>query len=469
MVFRPAFVLLSLMTLAAQVGQLPLVPIILGGNERLAWDQAGNDDTGIGTLRYIVYVDGKAVDLTGESCSRSSSSAGFSCSAPLPPLTIGLHSLDIAAASRGSSLQTSRSNRLLVLAVRSTQVRSQPSPTAGVAATTILTSDRVRLTVTPIVTGLADAVDLAFLPDGRMVVAERDGLLRIVRNGRLVATPPSPTVDGGVERDRLLAVTVDANFDRSHFVYAIYTTTSAEGDPAFSLVRFRETGDTFADRLIIADDVPASPDGAAAALRFGPDGKLFAAFDNGGRPQLAADLSSYNGKVLRLNPDGTTPADQRGYLPLYSSAYRSPRGLAWHLPSRILWIISQETDGARLSAIASEGVPLRGIVRTALTLPAGMVPSGVAVYPSTGMAELFRGNILITSDQGRSLLRLQTDPLVPTRILATEQLLQDQIGGIRAPAVGPDGAIYLATESTIWRLSPAANDGPASIESPRRR
>jgi len=158
--------------------------------------------------------------------------------------------------------------------------------------------------------------------------------------------------------------------------------------------------------------------------------------------------------VLRLNPDGTTPDDQRGHVPLYSSAYRSPRGLAWHLPSNTLWIATEEADGGRLTAIASDGVQRRGVVQATLALPDGTVPSGVAVYPSTGIAEAFRGNVLIASDEGRSLLRLQMDPVQPTRIIATQQLLQDRIGGIRAPIIGSDGAIYVATENTIWKLSP---------------
>jgi quinoprotein glucose dehydrogenase len=337
--------------------------------------------------------------------------------------------------------------------VRANQAQGQLSPRTGVPST-ILTGDDVRLTVTPIVTGLDDPIDLAFMPDGGMIVAERAGLIRIVRDGRLVSTPAWSVFERRSERERLLAVAVDADFTRSHFVYAIYTTLSARSELTFCLVRFRAAADTFADRIILSDDVPASPDGASAALRFGPDGKLFVAFDDGGSSRSASDWSSYNGKVLRLNPDGTTPDDQRGHAPMYSSAYRSPRGLAWHLPSNTLWIVTQEADGGRLTAIASDDVQRRGVVQAALALPASTVPSGVAVYPSTGIAEAFRNNLLIASDEGRSLLRLQIDPRAPPRIIATQQLLQDRIGGIRAPVIGPDGAIYVATENTIWKLSP---------------
>ena len=453
MLSRHAFALLSLLAFAAQEGTVPLVPIIVSGNERLGWDQIADDDAQIATFRYIAFVDGLPVDLTGATCARSSTDATFSCTAPLPPMSFGLHTIDIATATNGSALQSGRSNRLRVLVVRLNQVQGQLSSQTGVPAT-ILTGDDVRLTVTPIVSGLADPVDLAFMPDGGMIVAERAGLVRIVRDGRLVSTPAWSVFERRSEREELLAIAVDADFARSHFVYAIYTTLSAPGELTFCLVRFREAADTFTDRIVLSDDVPASPDGASAALRFGPDGKLFAAFDDGGNSRSASDWSSYNGKVLRLNPDGTTPDDQRGHVPLYSSAYRSPRGLAWHLPSNTLWIATEEADGGRLTAIASDGVQRRGVVQATLALPDGTVPSGVAVYPSTGIAEAFRGNVLIASDEGRSLLRLQMDPVQPTRIIATQQLLQDRIGGIRAPIIGSDGAIYVATENTIWKLSP---------------
>ena len=231
-------------------------------------------------------------------------------------------------------------------------------------------------------------------------------------------------------------------------------TTSGQNGLAFCLARLRQQADTFGDRVIIADGIPAPPDGAAAAMRFGPEGKVFVAFDDGGNPHLGSDWSS-NGKVLRLNADGTTPSDQR-VLPLYASAYRSPRGLAWHIPSKTLWILTQEAAGGRLDAITSDRAPHRGHLQATIALPDAVVPSGLAVYPGVGVAEALRGNILIASETARLLLRLRVDPHIPTQILGTEELLRDRIGAIRAPVVGVDGAIYVATEHTIWRLSPQA-------------
>src|SRR5438876_78800 len=81
------------------------------------------------------------------------------------------------------------------------------------------------------------------------------------------------------------------------------------------------------DDVVLLDRIAASSPDAAASLRFGLDGKLYVALDDGGHPLLAGDLASFNGKILRMNPDGTTPDDQAGATPVYSYGYRAPRAL----------------------------------------------------------------------------------------------------------------------------------------------
>ncbi len=303
--------------------------------------------------------------------------------------------------------------------------------------------------------GLADPTDLAFLPDGRVFVAERAGSVRVLRDGHLLPDPalsPPPLASG---QDQLLALAIDPQFDRTHNVYAILTASSRTGGPAFALVRFREAANTLADRVVLLDDIPASPDSPSASLRFGVDGKLFVAFDDAGSHTLAGDLASPNGKILRLNPDGTTPGDQEGATPLYSYPYWSPRGLDWQAASRMLWIADRNGIASGvLSAVTSNGVRARGIIRSAMTLPQETVPSSIAFYHGDRIPA-FRDNMLVASDEGRHLLRIQIDPLDPTRVVATERLLQDRIGGIRVVGVAPAGEIYVATADAIGTLAPA--------------
>jgi glucose/arabinose dehydrogenase len=278
--------------------------------------------------------------------------------------------------------------------------------------------------------------------------------LRVVRDGRLLSAAAWTLPMPHSAQEQLLAVAVDPDFERSRFVYVVYTSTGARSELAFSLARLREVVDTLGDRIVLLDDIVASPGGPSASLRFGPDGKLFAAFDDGGAGRLADDLSSSNGKILRLNTDGTTPDDQAGNIPFYSATYPSPRGLGWYLSTGLLWAASQQGESGRLSVIASDGVRRRGAVRAAFALPAGTVPSAMAVYPDSGIAAL-RGNLLIASDKGRHLLRVRVDPSQPIRIVGTERLLQDQIGGVQSVTVGPDGAIYVGAAGAIWRLAPS--------------
>jgi glucose/arabinose dehydrogenase len=317
-----------------------------------------------------------------------------------------------------------------------------------------MTSDRVSLRLERIAGGLADPTDLAFLPDGRVFVAERAGTVRVLRDGQVLrdaALSPSP---GASDQDQLLALAVDPHFDRTHYVYAIVTASSRTGGLAFGLVRYREASNTLADRIVLLDDIPASPDGPSASLRFGVDGKLFAAFDDAGRHGLAGDWASPNGKILRLNPDGTTPGDQEGGTPLYSYPYGSPRGLDWQATSRMLWIADRSgLESGRLSVVTSSGVRTRGMIRRAMALPPETVPSSIAFYRGDRISA-FRDNLLVASDEGRHLLRIQIDPLEPTRVVATERLLQDRIGGIRLVGVAPTGEIYVATARAIGTLAP---------------
>ena len=457
--WRRVAVVLSCVALTA-CDQTPAPPAIepgptetITGSERLAWNKAAADAVELGTFRYTVYIDGQRFELAGASCARSEPDSDFNCSAPFPRLSQGAHTLEIATfIVDGTTFESSRSAPIRVTFVGGSPLAPSPVSPDLAGAGALVTADGVRLTVTRIVGGLVDPVDLAFMPDGRMVVAEREGRLRIVREGRLLPAPAWSLPSRHSDQEQMLAVAIDPDFHRSHLVHVIYTTTSARGGLVFCLARFREAADTLGDRIVLFDDVPASPARASASLRFGPDGKLFAAFDDGGAPRLAGDLSSRNGKVLRLNPDGTTPADQAAHSPMFSSGYRSPRGLGWHLPAGPLWIATQQGEASLLYGLANDGAR-RGFVRAAFTLPAGAEPSAMAVYPNTGEAML-RGDVLIAADEGRHLLRLHADPADPTRIVATERLLQDRIGAVRAVAVGSDGAIYVGTAREIWRLSP---------------
>jgi len=427
------------------------------GSERLGWTQSAADSAEVSTFRYATYIDGVRAELSGASCGPPSSptSAEFDCTASLPAMSGGLHTLEIAAyIMDGSTVLESPRSAPLQLNKTGAASTAAPLPaTPWTSGMTVRTADGLRLRVDRIADGLINPTDMAFAPDGRVFVTEEPGRVRVLMPDRGLVAEPALSLRRGT---RLLALAADPRFEQTHFVYAIYTTPSRTGPPGFALARFRETSNALVDGITLLDDIPASAPSAAASLRGGADGKLFAAFDDGGDPRRAGDLASPNGKILRLNPDGTTPADQAGLTPLYGADFHSPRGFDWRPASTVLWMADRVSENsARLTAIDSPaGAEKRGVSLTSYALPRGTLPSSVAFYRGASMPA-FRNNLLIASEEGRHLLRVRFDSGDATTVIGTERLLQNAIGGVRVVAVSPRGVIYLATADAIATLGAA--------------
>jgi glucose/arabinose dehydrogenase len=305
---------------------------------------------------------------------------------------------------------------------------------------TITTADRLRLHAERLVTDLHDVVDLALLESGGVLVAERAGSLRIIPDDRRL---PSSAVDGGIAS---LAIAPD--YPRSRHVFVIHTPPGA-----FRIVRYRVAGHALVDRMPLLRDVAASAD-AAAVLRFGPDGRLYAAFDDGGSREAAARPSEWNGKVLRLNPDGGTPDDQPAASPVFWSGLRAPRGLGWKAGDDTLWIAEERSDRLeRLAALAIESLrPRRSAQRASYPLPQPFGARALVFHPGGGVPGL-RGDLLLAANDAGYLLRIRFDAADPRRIVTSERLLEGRIGPVRAVAVASDGSIYVASDSSLWRLS----------------
>src|SRR6185503_6228224 len=149
--------------------------------------------------------------------------------------------------------------------------------------------------------------DLAFAADGRLFVAERSGRIRILpaKAGHVApaggeATLPEPAISlvDVIASDRqLLALALDPQFDRTRFVFVIYTALSRSGEPVFTLARFREVAGTLGDRIVLLDGIRAPSSSPRAALRFGPDGKLYAALDEARDARRLGDAASMHGKI----------------------------------------------------------------------------------------------------------------------------------------------------------------------------
>src|SRR5687767_2360818 len=215
-------------------------------------------------------------------------------------------------------------------------MRSSPSPRVPACRAEALES-RVLFSVpsgfveSQFTSGLSAPTAMAFAPDGRLFIAEQDGRLRVVKNGSLLSTNFFDlNVDSAGERG-LLGVAFDPNFNSNKFVYVYYTTTS--GGVHNRLSRFTANGDTVlagSEQILLElDPLTAATNHNGGALHFGNDGKLYVAVGENANGSNSQTLANRLGKILRINADGSIPADN----PFYNQASGVNRSI-WALGLR---------------------------------------------------------------------------------------------------------------------------------------
>ncbi len=398
-------------------------PVTVTLSERLGWDQPAADAAELATIGYEIYIDGNGSPLAGVQCGDTPSAAGFECRAPLPQMTPGPHSLELASfflndpGTKSARAGPLNINVRPLVSGEPVQSRLAPQSARRKRADGAPAAPEWPAGTRPIAIGLDRVADLAFTPDGRLLIAERSGAIRIVRGEELLADPALTLPAGPGGEGAVVSLAVDPQFARTGFVYAIQTARMRSGALGFALARYREAGNTLADAIVVLDEIPASID-ARAVLRFGLDGKLYAAFDDGGSPAAAQDPASYNGKVLRLNPDGTTPDDAALKSPILLAGLDSPRGLGWHAPTRHLWVAtSTQVDALRWPS----------------------APNALAAC---------RDALFIGSNAG--LMRATLDADVAGRIARADDVLSGM--PVRALAARGDGTLFFATDDAVGTL-----------------
>jgi glucose/arabinose dehydrogenase len=414
------------------------------GRERLGWDQQAPSATEVSTYRYAIYVDGNRSELSGVTCGSNAGAAGFPCSGNLPPMSNGAHTLELAAFNAAGESARSAPLRVTVTGL-SPGAQAGGEWTSGPAGDT---TDGVRLHAERLLDGFSDPADAAFTPDGRLIVAERAGRVRVINNRPLRVTT-GLELDGVPADGGLLAVALAPDYASSRAVFVLAATTSNRGRRVFQVARYREVGGMLAQRAVLLE-TPA-PSGAGAAMRFGPDGMLYVAFGAGSvTPHPSTDM----GKLLRLRPDGTTPRDRRVPSPVVSSGHVAPAGLTWRAGSVWTWMADGTGGGNEWIAAVNA---LEDVPPVVWPIPPSERASSIAAYRGELLPAL-RGDLLVASAEARQILRLRVDPADPTRIVSSEALLRDHVGPVRVVLEGPDGAIYFLTDTSLGRLTGEVGD-----------
>ena len=424
----------------------PPTEIVVRGSERLVWDQPVAAYEELAGLTFRIYVDGGPRPLDGVSCARTVGPSGVECHVPLPRLSPGVHTLWVSAVSSAPERYESPYSWPIVVRLVDGDVGAAgPSARSAPPGPSPLSPPPSPLSV--LTTGLDDPTDLAALPDGSLLIAERAGQIRWFREGEAlravdVRMPELVTGDGR----GLLSLAVDRDFTTTRAVFALYTT-----DTGLRAARFVFADGVLAQRAIVVDDLPAAAARPQARLRMGPDRTLYLALDDGGAADRAVDLGSLSGKVLRINRDGTTPADQPAGPPVHLAGVQGPTGLVWLGRPQTLWVTDNLAGAPSqlLHGPADTAWPRAAQARFALPPELGVTTAAAAAPASTpGGAD----RLLIAGTAGPSaLLRIVYGPTGDA--VASAWIATDGIeSAILALAVGADGAVYACTAQALWRI-----------------
>jgi glucose/arabinose dehydrogenase len=331
------------------------------------------------------------------------------------------------------------------------------------------------LNVETVVGDLATIWAIDFAPDGRIFLTERGGRIRTVTNGQVDPEPwmSLDVVEPG--ESGLLGLALDPDFSQNGYVYVAYT-YAVDNGLQNRLVRLKEDS---ANRrgsfdTVILDEARGAHVHDGGRVKIGPDRMLYWTMGESGAQDLAQSLQTLNGKILRVNLDGTIPSDNPfPGSPVYSYGHRNPQGLAWQPGTGRLYETEHGPSGQQsccdevnlIQPGQNYGWPTVYGDRTAEgTIPplTHSGPNSSTVWAPGGMTFVtngpWAGSLVFVGLRGESLYQVTLDPASPGTVTGVERYLQGQYGRLREVVEGPDGALYLSTSNRDGRGRPGATD-----------
>ena len=349
--------------------------------------------------------------------------------------------------------------------------------------------------VVTVVSELVQPWSIAFLPDGDMLITERPGRLRVVRQGKLLpqAVDGVPKVFHSTQGG-LLEVVPHPNFTSNRLIYLSFSKPGATDPQATTaLVRGRFDGTRLTGVEQLFEATAQGRNHFGGKIAFDRNGYLFLTLgDRQVAPEgtldthPAQDLSNHHGKIVRLHDDGRVPADnpfsnRAGARPeIWSYGHRNVQGLAIHQETGDLWTNEHGPQGGdelnRMQPGRNYGWPVIGFgvnYKTGLAIHAGTHREGMEQpahvwVPSIGISGLmiytgnrfpdWRGNLFVGGMAYQRLARLTLDG---QRVISEETLVP-QMGRIRDVRQGPDGDIYLVTDNREGKPTPILRMEPVA-------
>lgn len=347
------------------------------------------------------------------------------------------------------------------------------------ATAQVITTPDEQFRIVEITRGLEHPWGMAFLPDGRILITERPGRLRLMENNQLVPQPlsglPAIVAQG---QSGLLDVALHPNFEHNQLVYIAYTSARNRGIST-DVARAKLVGQSLEDVQVIFKSNRGTTTGRHFGSRLVFDGKgfLYIGLGDHGQMERAQDSADHAGSVIRIHDDGRVPADnpyqqQGDWLPeIFSIGNRNIQGAVLHPTSGELWTHEHGPQGGDeiniIQAGRNYGWPVitygenygggkigEGTAKAGMEQPLhywvpSIAPSGMAFLTSDRYGTAWKGSLFVGSLKFARLHRLE---LQGAQVVRDEYLLDGLGARIRDVRQGPDGWLYLLTDSPDGQL-----------------
>ncbi len=294
--------------------------------------------------------------------------------------------------------------------------------------------------------------EIAFLPNGDMLITERSGkLLKIGSETKVIKE-----IEGvkHIGEGGLLGLALHPDFFLNNFIY-LYSTTQDSNGITNRVERYKFSNDTLSERKVILEGIKGSRNHDGGRIAFGPDGYLYITTGDAENPNLAQDTNSLNGKILRIKDDGSILSDNPFGNAIYSLGHRNPQGLAWDKDGT-LWETEHGPSGIQtgydeiniITKGANYGWPIIKGDQTKEGFVSPIIQSGSKdTWAPSGMT-YWNGSLFFSGLRGEALYEARINngnrlDLIPH--------LKQEFGRIRTVILGTDGFLYISTSNKDGR------------------
>ncbi|MEM2160400.1 MAG: PQQ-dependent sugar dehydrogenase [Candidatus Nitrosotenuis sp.] len=308
--------------------------------------------------------------------------------------------------------------------------------------------------------GLKKPWAIAFADD-RIFVTEKEGDIRIIQSDVLMPEPLASIRAAKIYGGGLLGIATHPDFQNNHFLY-VYYTYMENGKLWNKVLRITESDNKLIDAVTIIDKIPGSQFYNGGVIKFGPDGKLYVATGLSEEfSHEAQNPSSLEGKILRLNDDGTIPADNPFQnSPVLSLGHRDIQGMAWDQSGNMFVTELGPTKSDEINLIRpgyNYGWPEQECSGDKFTNPIvcydpSIEPGGIVFYEGDHLQ--YKNKLIMATLRGSNLYDLDIDE----NELKSQKSILSGLGRIRDVMQGPDGYLYVITSNTDGKGFPDKTD-----------